>query len=127
VPDRSPTDPASPVAVFQALADPTRVAVVERLSIGPASASELGRPFSMALPSLMQHLAVLERAGIVTSHKTGRTRVFQLAPDGLRVATEWLARHRRHWERRLDQLDQLLLATTDTEPTTDTDHPQEQP
>lgn len=106
--------------VFQALADPTRVAVVERLSIGPASASELARPFPMALPSFMQHLAVLERAGVVTSHKTGRTRVYQLAPDALRVASEWLARHRQHWERRLDQLDRLLLATNDPTPTSTT-------
>ena len=77
--------------MFQALSDPTRLAVVERLSIGPASATELARPFEMALPSFMQHLGVLERAGIVTSHKTGRTRVFQLAPDSLELASAWLA------------------------------------
>ena len=96
--------------VFQALSDPTRLAVVERLSIGPASATELARPFEMALPSFMQHLGVLERAGIATSHKTGRTRVFQLAPGPLELASAWLATFRNHWERRLDQLDQLLLA-----------------
>lgn len=100
--------------VFQALSDATRLAVVERLSIGPAAATELARPFEMALPSFMQHLGVLERAGIVTSHKTGRTRVFQLAPAGLRTASEWLSTFRNHWDRRLDQLDQLLLASTDT-------------
>lgn len=96
-------------AVFQALADPTRLAVVERLSIGPASATELARPFAMALPSFMQHLGVLERAGVTTSHKSGRTRTYQLAPDRLRLAADWLAAARNHWERRLDQLDRLLL------------------
>jgi DNA-binding transcriptional ArsR family regulator len=94
--------------VFQALSDPTRMAVVERLSVGPASVSELAHPFDMALPSFMQHLGVLERAGIAQSHKVGRTRIFQLAPDGLRAAATWLATFRNHWERRLNQLDQLL-------------------
>jgi DNA-binding transcriptional ArsR family regulator len=95
--------------VFQALSDPTRLAVVERLSIGPASATELHRPFDMALPSFMQHLGILASAGIVTSHKAGRTRTFQLAPDALAAATDWLVTFRNHWERRLDQLDQVLL------------------
>ena len=73
------------VAVFNALSDPTRLAVVERLSIGPASATELSRPFDMGLPAFMQHLGVLADAGIVTSHKAGRTRTFQLAPGGTAV------------------------------------------
>ncbi len=114
VPQRSPIEP-SLATVFQALSDPTRRAVVERLSSGPASATELARPFEMALPSFMQHLGVLERAGIATSHKTGRTRVFQLAPGSLELASAWLATFRNHWERRLDQLDQLLLAQHRTE------------
>jgi DNA-binding transcriptional ArsR family regulator len=101
------------VTIFKALADGTRVAVVERLSIGPASATELTRPFDMALPSFMQHLGVLERAGIVSSHKTGRTRVYQLSPPGLRAASDWLSTFRNHWERRLDQLDNLLLGSTE--------------
>jgi DNA-binding transcriptional ArsR family regulator len=109
MPQRSPIEP-SLATVFQALSDPTRLAVVERLSIGPASATELSRPFEMALPSFMQHLGVLERAGIVSSHKTGRTRVYQLVPDAFQMATAWLETFRSHWERRLDQLDQLLLA-----------------
>ncbi len=105
--------------VFGALADPTRLAVVERLSIGPASTTELARPFAMALPSFVQHLGVLERAGIVTSHKTGRVRINQLAPERLRLAAEWLAVHRSHWERRLDQLDALLVGIpSTTAPTT---------
>ena len=100
------------VDVFKALADGTRLAVVERLSIGPASASELARPFEMALPSFMEHLGVLERVGVVTSRKTGRTRVYQLAPDALLLASTWLSAFRNHWERRLDQLDELLAPTT---------------
>ncbi|MFN0090437.1 MAG: ArsR/SmtB family transcription factor [Acidimicrobiales bacterium] len=113
MPDRPDPDRALP-AVFQALSDATRLSVVERLSIGPASATELARPFSMALPSFMQHLGVLERAGVVSSHKTGRTRTYQLAPDALRAAAAWLATFRTHWERRLDQLDHLL--TTEPNP-----------
>jgi DNA-binding transcriptional ArsR family regulator len=95
--------------IFRALGHPTRLAVVERLSIGPASATELAQPFVMALPSFMQHLGVLERAGIVQSHKAGRTRTYQLAPAALQLASAWLSEFRNHWERRLDQLDHLLI------------------
>ncbi len=98
--------------IFHALADPTRLAVVERLSVSPASASELAKPFAMALPSFMQHMGVLEAGGIVTSHKTGRTRTYQLAPGSLQLASAWLAEFRNHWERRLDQLDHLLITAT---------------
>ena len=100
--------------IFHALADPTRLAVVERLSVAPASASELARPFTMALPSFMQHMGVLEAAGIVSSHKSGRTRTYQLAPGALQLASAWLAEFRNHWERRLDQLDHLLITTNHT-------------
>ena len=72
----------------------------------------LARPFAMALPSFTQHLGVLERAGIVTSTKTGRVRVYQLLPEALAVAAEWLAEHRSHWERRLDQLDAVLISAS---------------
>jgi len=123
MPHRSPADPDLP-GIFQALSDPTRMAVVERLSIAPASASELAKPFPMALPSFMQHMGVLERAGIVTSHKSGRTRTYQLAPEALQLAATWLATFRPHWERRLDQLDHLLITTTTEQPvTTHTEHP----
>jgi DNA-binding transcriptional ArsR family regulator len=108
VPHFRRADPALP-GIFQALADPTRLAVVERLSTAPASASELARPFAMALPSFMQHMGVLERAGIVSSHKSGRTRTYQLAPGALQLASAWLAEFRNHWERKLDQLDHLLV------------------
>lgn len=94
--------------IFQALADPTRRRVIERLVSGSATTSELAKPFDMALPSFTQHLAVLDRAGLVTSSKKGRVRTYQLTPDGLEFADGWLARQRRLWERRLDQLDSFL-------------------
>jgi DNA-binding transcriptional ArsR family regulator len=97
--------------VFHALSDPTRLAVVQRLSVAPASASELAKPFAMALPSFMQHMGVLERAAIVTSHKTGRVRTYQLAPSSLQLASAWLAEFRSHWERKLDQLEHLMITT----------------
>lgn len=94
--------------VFQALADPTRRAVLERLSSGPAATSELARPFRMALPSFVQHLAVLEQSGLVRSRKRGRVRTWRLAPRALKPAERWLARQRAFWERRLDRLDDYL-------------------
>ena len=94
--------------VFHALADPTRRKGGERFVSGPASTTELARPFEMALPSFSQHLGVLEKAGVVTSAKTGRVRTYHLAPAALTAADEWLAAQRSLWERRLDQLDSFL-------------------
>jgi DNA-binding transcriptional ArsR family regulator len=95
--------------IFRALADPTRRDVVERLSAGPASASELAAPYKMAMPSFFEHLKVLEGCGLVQSEKTGRVRTYQLAVERLQVAEDWLGQQRRLWERRLDQLDAYLL------------------
>lgn len=95
--------------VFQALADPTRRAVLERLSRGPRATTELARPFKMALPSFTQHLVVLERSGLVRSRKIGRVRTYELVPKPLATAQGWLARQRTTWERRLDQLDAYLV------------------
>lgn len=95
--------------IFRALADPTRRQVLERLSSSPASVSELAEPFEMALPSFVQHLSVLESCGLVHSQKSGRVRTYQLAPERLRLAEEWLAGQRTLWERRLDQLDEYLI------------------
>ena len=95
-------------AVFQALADPTRRAVLERLGRGPAAMTELAAPFDMALPSFSQHLDVLERSGLVRSHKSGRVRTYELTARRLKSAENWLARQRVLWERRLDQLDSYL-------------------
>ncbi|MCP1931006.1 MULTISPECIES: ArsR/SmtB family transcription factor [Bradyrhizobium] len=95
--------------VFRALADPTRRRVLERLSRSPASVSELAAPFGMALPSFVEHLGVLERCGLVSSKKSGRVRVYRLAPKRLRMAEDWLSQQRELWERRLDQLDDYLI------------------
>ena len=94
--------------VFQALADPTRRAVLQRLAGGPAAMSELAEPFHMALPSFSQHLDVLEDCGLVRSSKEGRVRTYQLAPQPLKAVEGWLARQRSLWTRRLDQLDDYL-------------------
>jgi DNA-binding transcriptional ArsR family regulator len=97
-------------SVFRALADPTRRRVLERLSRSPASVSELAEPFDMALPSFVQHLKLLEESGLVRSEKTGRVRTYQIAPRRLRLAENWLVRQRALWERRLDQLDDYVIA-----------------
>ncbi|SDD97646.1 ArsR/SmtB family transcription factor [Nocardioides lianchengensis] len=91
-------------AVLRALADPTRRAVVERLSRSPAVVSELAAPFAMALPSLMQHLRVLEDAGVVTSEKQGRVRTVSLRPGALDVLHLWLGEQRTPAERQADRL-----------------------
>lgn len=95
--------------VFHALANPTRRKVVERLSRGPAAASDLAEPFTMALPSFMQHLKVLEGSGLVRSEKRGRVRTYSLAPERLRQVESWTERTRTLWEERLDRLDDYLL------------------
>lgn len=91
--------------VFRALAHPTRRAVVERLGRGPAATTELARPFHVALPSFLEHMEILEASGLVRSKKSGRVRVWSLAPRRLEAAESWLAKQRAIWERRLDQLD----------------------
>jgi DNA-binding transcriptional ArsR family regulator len=98
--------------MFHALADPSRRAVIERLARGPASVSELARPFAMALPSVVQHLGVLEGAGIISSTKVGRVRTYQLAPDALGPATEWMNRQQLPAERKLNRLGTLLTEST---------------
>ncbi len=93
-------------AVFRALSNPTRRKVLERLSEGTASVSELAAPFDMQLPSFVQHLSVLERSRLVRSKKRGRVRTYELAPERLEVAEDWLAARRQSWEARLDRFDQ---------------------
>ena len=95
--------------VFRALVDPTRRAVLSRLTAGPVAVSELARGFDMALPSFAQHLDVLEQCGLVRSRKAGRVRTYRLVPQPLRTAERWMAQQRALWERRLDQLDTYLL------------------
>jgi DNA-binding transcriptional ArsR family regulator len=108
-------------AVLRALADPTRRAVVERLARSPAVVSELAAPFSMALPSLMQHLRVLKDAGLVTSEKHGRVRTVSLRPGALDVLHVWLGEQRTPAERQADQLGIHLTRTTSpSQPTKET-------
>ena len=83
--------------------------MLERLSRSPASVSELAAPFEMALPSFLEHLKILESSGMVRSRKTGRVRIYQLAPRRLRVAEDWLLQQRNSWEQRFDQLDSYLM------------------
>ncbi len=94
--------------VFQALSDPTRLAVVAQLAGGAASVSDLSRPFDIARPSFLKHLRVLEEAGVVTSVKNGRVRTVSLQPEVLRLVDEWVAWHRRRVEARLDRLGEFL-------------------
>jgi DNA-binding transcriptional ArsR family regulator len=101
--------------IFRALADPTRRRVVERLNRSPASVSELAEPFEMALPSFIEHLKVLEVCGLVRSQKTGRVRTYQLAPEPLQIAENWLAEQRTLWERRLDQFDDYVMTLKEQE------------
>jgi DNA-binding transcriptional ArsR family regulator len=101
--------------VFHALADPTRVAVVERLAQGPAATSDLADPFDMALPSFTQHLDVLERVGLVSSRKEGRVRTYRLTPRPLQSVEEWMAAQRQLWERRLDQFDDYVQTMQEEE------------
>lgn len=94
--------------VFQALSNATRRQVLERLSRGPRTVSELAAGFDMKLPSFVEHLAVLEQSRLVKSKKQGRVRTYELVPAGLQVAEDWLAERRRLWEARLDRFDDYV-------------------
>ena len=97
--------------LYGALADPTRRDMVERLSRGPASVSELAQPLAMSLPAVMQHLRVLEASGLIRSEKVGRVRTCHIEPDALRTAEAWIAERRAGWERRLDRLGDYLAGS----------------
>jgi DNA-binding transcriptional ArsR family regulator len=94
--------------VFHALADPSRLGMVERLSRGPASVSELARPLDMTLAAVVQHLQVLEASGLVSSEKVGRVRTCRIEPAALRTAEQWIGERQASWERRLDRLGDYL-------------------
>jgi len=106
--------PAPLDLAFQALADPTRRVMVERLSQGPASVSELARPLDMTLSAVVQHLAVLEASGLVRSQKIGRVRTCRIEPQTFTAAERWLSERRASWERRFDRLG-MFLAETEVE------------
>ncbi|MHB8242316.1 MAG: ArsR/SmtB family transcription factor [Solirubrobacteraceae bacterium] len=99
--------------LFGALADPTRRTMVERLSRGPASVSELARPLPMSLPAVVQHLHVLEDSGLVRSEKVGRVRTCHIEPAALQMTEQWVAERRKSWEERLDRLGEYLAEHPD--------------
>ncbi len=101
--------------MFHALADPSRRRMVERLVRGPASVGQLAEPLAMSLPSVMQHLQVLEDSGLVRSRKEGRVRTCQVEAGALRTGEEWFRAQRTDWERRLDRLDAVLSESDDKE------------
>ena len=101
--------------VFNALSNPTRRKVLERLSAGPATVSELAAPFDMQLPSFVQHLSLLEKSRLVRSRKRGRVRTYEIAPERFRVAEDWLSARRQEWESRLDRFDQYVRKLKDKE------------
>ena len=96
--------------IFQALADPTRRAVLGRLRGGPASVGELAQPFDMALPSFMQHIRVLESSGWIRTRKVGRVRMCTIAEEPIAAIEEWLAEQRDVWEARTDRLEAFVTA-----------------
>ncbi|CEJ12181.1 HTH-type transcriptional regulator [bacterium YEK0313] len=100
--------------IFQALADPTRRAVIGRLGQGPASITELSRPFAMALPSFMKHIQLLEGSGLIRTEKAGRVRTCALQPHSFALAESWLSAQRALWEARTDRLERFVTATQDT-------------
>jgi DNA-binding transcriptional ArsR family regulator len=99
--------------MFQALADPTRRGMVERLSRGPATVSELAKPLPMSLPAVVQHLQILEASGLIRSEKKGRVRTCQIETNALRTAEHWIAARRSMWERRFDRLGEYLAQQDD--------------
>ncbi|MBO0852823.1 MAG: helix-turn-helix transcriptional regulator [Nocardia sp.] len=106
MPNQSEPDPIG--RVFSAIADPTRRAIVERLVRGPATVTEVAAPLAMSLPAVMQHLQVLEAAGVIVTEKVGRVRSCRVEPAALRAGEQWLSRQRTDWERQLDRLDDYL-------------------
>ena len=102
-------DPLS--LTFQALADPTRRAILARLALGEASVGELAAPFDMSLPAVSKHLKVLEGAGLLARTRDGRVHRCQLEPEPMRAADDWIAEYRRFWEAQLGSLDRYLQRT----------------
>ena len=105
----TPTQSIDPLsATFAALADPTRRAILARLSVGETSVTELSRPFAMSGPAVTKHLKVLERAGLISRSREAQWRPAKLEPEALRAVTQWLDDYRRLWEQSFDRLDDYL-------------------
>jgi DNA-binding transcriptional ArsR family regulator len=101
--------------VFYALSNSTRRKVLETLSVGPATVSELAAPFDMKLPSFVQHLSVLEQSRLVKSKKRGRVRTYEIVPDRFKIAEDWLSEQRQLWEARFDRFDKYVKHLKETE------------
>jgi DNA-binding transcriptional ArsR family regulator len=101
---------------FSALGDPIRRDIVERLTGGPASLTELARPYGISLPGVMKHVRVLEEANLVTTHKQGRVRECRLGQEGMNEVSGWLDQQRRLWEGRLDRLEAILERKKEEQP-----------
>ena len=102
--------------VFHALGDPTRRAMLEGLSRGPVSVSQLAKPLAISLAAVVQHLQILEESGVIRTEKLGRVRTCRIAPEGLRIAEQWINERMALWERRLDRLGELLAKSEAEEP-----------
>ncbi|ALN59739.1 transcriptional regulator, ArsR family [Lysobacter enzymogenes] len=112
-PRRREPDPAQLDRLFHALADASRRQMIDRLSAGPASVSELAQPLAMALPSVVKHLAVLESGGIVASEKRGRVRTYRIAPDALALVETWIAERKARYQSQFDALERYLASQPD--------------
>jgi len=108
-----PDDKPTANRVFQALGDPTRRAILERLTEGPVSVSRLAEPLGLTLAAVVQHLQILEESGLVQTEKNGRVRTCRLEPQGFSVAEQWIRDRRTIWERRLDLLGEMLSEPND--------------
>jgi len=108
-------------SVFSALADPTRRAILARLTEGDANVAELAAPFSMSQPAVSRHLKVLEQAGLISRHRRATARLSHLEADPLREATDWLAKYQAYWDESYERLEELLtrLEADYPRPTTD--------
>jgi DNA-binding transcriptional ArsR family regulator len=115
IPSATQQQPDGLSAVFLALADPTRRAVIARLGQGPASVSELATPFDMGLPSFMKHIRLLESSGMIRTKKAGRTRTCVIDGPGLSNAEGWLAEQRRIWEAQADRLEAFVMLEQEEE------------
>lgn len=104
--------------IFQALADPTRRAVLARLGGGPASITELARPFDMALPSFLKHIRLLEGSGLIRTEKQGRVRSCALQRERFAMVEGWLAQQRAEWEARADRLQHFVVASRERDTST---------
>ncbi|MEO7368227.1 MAG: metalloregulator ArsR/SmtB family transcription factor [Gemmatimonadaceae bacterium] len=102
--------------VFFALSNSTRRKVLEQLSVGPATVSELAAPFDMKLPSFVEHLSVLEQSRLVKSKKRGRVRTYEIAPERFKVVEDWLTEQRQLWEVRFDRFDRYVKQLNEKEP-----------